>query len=231
MSGVKSLVLFDIDGTLVRGGPAKPAFRDALLRVFGTTGPIDTHSFSGKTDPQIARELLVEAGLDAPAVDRGLPELWDAYLAGLEAGLAGHPMDLLTGARDLVEHLAEEPDVALGLVTGNVERGAWLKLRSVGLESWFPVGGYGSDHEHRNHLPGIAVDRAQRHWGVSFQPDAVVVVGDTPRDVECGRWFGARTVAVCTGSYSAEDLAGCGAHHVLESFEDVEASVRAVLAS
>ncbi|MEZ4416262.1 MAG: haloacid dehalogenase-like hydrolase [Gemmatimonadota bacterium] len=226
---MRTLVLFDIDGTLVRGGPAKDAFRNALLRVYGTTGPIETHSFAGKTDPQIARELMVGAGIDEQDVDRGLPSLWEDYLDGLEAGLIGRPMDLLAGARELVARLSQDPEVALGLVTGNVERGAFLKLRSVALDTHFTVGGYGSDHEHRNELPAIAVERARRQWGRAFGPDAVVVVGDTPRDVECGRWFGARTVAVSTGNFTAEELASSGADAVLESFADIETSSRAVV--
>ena len=218
---MERLVLFDIDGTLVLGGPAKTAFTDALLSVFGTTGPIETHSFGGKTDGQIARELMVAAGIEPEEVDRGLPDLYDHYLDGLEAGLASQPMNLLPGAAELVEKLAAREDVALGLVTGNHQRGAWLKLGSVHLDHWFEVGGFGSDHEERNHLPGIAVDRADRHWGIRFAPEQVVVVGDTPADVECGQWFGARTVAVCTGHFDQPTLEATGPDAVLADFTEV----------
>jgi phosphoglycolate phosphatase-like HAD superfamily hydrolase len=88
---MKQLLLFDIDGTLVRGGPAKNVFQDALVRIYGTAGPIEAWEFSGKTDPQIARELLREAGLPDVEIDRGLSRLWDDYLVGLEAGLRIRP--------------------------------------------------------------------------------------------------------------------------------------------
>ena len=217
---MESLVLFDIDGTLVRGGPAKTVFTDALIAVFGTTGPVETHSFGGKTDGQIARELMEAAGLTTEEIDRGLPDLYDHYLSGLEAELLATPMNVLPGAADLVAILDERPDVALGLVTGNHRRGAQLKLGSVSLDAPFPIGGYGSDHEHRNHLPGIAVERADRHWGVKFDPRDVVVIGDTPADVECGQWFGARTVAVCTGHFDADTLSATGPDALLADFSE-----------
>jgi len=217
---MECLVLFDIDGTLVRGGPAKTVFTDALIEVYGTTGPVETHSFGGKTDGQIARELMELAGLPKEDIDRGLPALFQHYLDGLEAGLASTPMDLLTGAGELVAILEDHSDVALGLVTGNHRRGAQLKLNSVSLDAPFPIGGFGCDHEHRNHLPGIAVERADRHWGVSFDPRDVVVIGDTPADVECGQWFGAHTVAVCTGHFDADALVAAGADVVLADFSD-----------
>ena len=144
---MRRLVLFDIDGTLVRGGPAKDAFHQAMLSVYGTAGPIQDHDFSGKTDPQIARELLHRAGFDDERIDAGLPDLWDGYLTGLAEGLTSRPMEILTGVAALLDALDREGDVALGLLTGNIARGARLKLGSVGLHDRFAVGGYGSDHE------------------------------------------------------------------------------------
>ena len=144
------LLLFDIDGTLVSGGPAKEAFQLAMVEVFGTAGDIEVHEFAGKTDPQIARELLRGAGLDDPRIDRGLPALWDRYLAELEARLPALPMTVLPGVRALVDALeALQAEVALGLVTGNIAGGARLKLGSAGLDAPFPLGGFGSDAEER----------------------------------------------------------------------------------
>ena len=225
---MRTLVLFDIDGTLVAGGPAKGAFHHALLEVYGRAGPIDTHEFSGKTDPQIARELLRLDGLPDPDIDGGLGRLWEVYLGELEARLGEHPMTILPGVAALVEALDAETDVAVGLVTGNIAGGARLKLGSVGLPDW-PVGGFGSDHELRNELPGIAVRRAADAWGVSFPADRVVIVGDTPRDVECGRHHGTRTVGVATGNFTAAVLAEAGATRVLESFHDLDKSLAAFL--
>ncbi len=212
---VRELVLFDIDGTLLSGGPARGAFETALLEVFGTAGPIDGWEFSGKTDPQIARELLGAAGLSSEAIDEGLPSLWDRYLGEMEARLPGDPPVALPGVGVVLDRLEVLGDVAVGLLTGNVFQGAHLKLAAVGLGSRFAVGAFGSDREVRNELPEVAVGRAAAHWGVTFAPEQVVIVGDTPRDVECGRGYGTRTVAVATGRFRPDELRSAGADVVL----------------
>ncbi len=224
-----TLVLFDIDGTLVRGGPAKVAFETAMLETYGTAGAVDSFDFSGKTDPQIARELLTDAGLEDAAVDAGLAGLWDRYIGELEARIRDNPMRLLPGVAGLIEALDAEPDVALGLVTGNIIRGARVKLESVGLAGSFAVGGYGSDDEIREHLPAIALERAFEAWGVRFPAESTVIVGDTPRDVECGKHQGTRTVAVATGRIPRERLETTGADAVFDDFSDVASVMEALL--
>ena len=217
---MRSVILFDIDGTLVRGGPAKTAFVDAMSATYGTPGPLKEVSFAGKTDPQIARELLVAAGLDHQEIDRGFERLWDRYLANLEALLPGDPVDVLPGVVELLDALAGEDDVAVGLLTGNIQGGARLKLSSGGLWDHFGFGSYGSDHEERDELPAIAVGRAREIYGEVVSAELAVVVGDTPRDVACGKAGGTRTVAVATGTYTAGDLAASGPDHLLEDLSD-----------
>ena len=224
-----TLILFDIDGTLTRGGPAKVAFHTAMLETFGTAGAIESHDFSGKTDPQIVRELLTDAGLEDAAVDAGLAGLWDRYIGELEARITDNPMRLLPGVANLIEALDAEPDVALGLVTGNIIRGARVKLGSVGLAGFFAIGGYGSDHEIREHLPAIALERAFETWGVRFPAASTVIVGDTPRDVECGKHEGTRTVAVATGRIPRERLETTGADAIFDDFSDVASVIQALL--
>ncbi len=224
-----TLVLFDIDGTLVRGGPAKVAFETAMLETYGTAGAVDSYDFSGKTDPQIARELLTDAGLQDAAVDAGLAGLWDRYIGELEAHIGDNPMTLLPGVAGLIEALDAEPGVALGLVTGNIIRGARIKLGSVGLAGCFTVGGYGSDHEIRERLPAIALERAFEAWGVRFPAESAVIVGDTPRDVACGKYEGTRTVAVATGRIPRERLETTGADAVFDDFSDVASVMEALL--
>jgi len=226
---LRRLVLFDIDGTLLHGGPAKEAFHLALLEVYGTAGPIEGWEFSGKTDPQIARELLREGGVPDARIEEGFPLLWDRYLGELAERLPAQPTVALPGVGELLASLEGEVTVGLGLLTGNVARGAELKLGAAGLRRSFPVGAFGSDHEHRNVLPAIALERAARVWGVDFRGQEVVVVGDTPRDVECGRVHGLRTVAVATGRFSRETLAGTGADAVLDGFEDPGEALAAIL--
>ena len=224
-----TLILFDIDGTLVRGTAAKFAFETAMLETYGTAGPVDSYDFSGKTDPQIARELLSAAGLEDAVVEAGFAGLWDRYIGELESRIISNPMRLLPGVQSLIEALDAEPDVALGLVTGNIVRGARAKLGSVGLAEYFEVGGYGSDHEIREHLPAIALERAFEAWGVRFPPESAVIVGDTPRDVECGKHEGTRTVAVATGRIPRERLETTGADAVFDDFSDVRSVIEVLL--
>lgn len=225
---MKRLVLFDIDGTLLTGGPAKGAFETALRQVFGTAGPSGRHPFAGKTDPQIARELLRLAGFNDGEIESGFPALWEAYLSELEARLPESPMQVLPGVPEVLDQLARE-GVALGLLTGNILPGARLKLTSARLWHYFPVGAFGSDHEVREELTPVALQRARRHWGVAFSPKDAVVVGDTPRDVACGRLGGTRTVGVATGRHTPLELAEAGADEVLDSMRDVGAALTAIL--
>jgi phosphoglycolate phosphatase len=216
------LILFDIDGTLLTGGPAKGAFHLALLEVYGTAGPIESWEFSGKTDPQIARELLQEAGLADEEIDRGLPSLFRLYLQEMERRLPSEPTRTLPGVDVLLDALQNGGRTGLGIVTGNVSSGAELKLAAAGLGGRFQVGAFGSDHEIRNELPGIALRRARETWGIAFAPERVVVVGDTPRDVACGKYHGTRTVAVATGRFGPEALEAAGADVVLNDLSETE---------
>lgn len=224
------LLLFDIDGTLTRGGPAVTAFRIALERTYGTAGPVGDYDFAGKTDPRILRDLLGAAGLAPDEIDRGLPRFWVRYLAELEARIGADPVTVLPGVHTLIGKLAARDDVFLGLVTGNVADGARLKLRSAGLWHHFPVGGFGSDHEMRNELPRVALDRASRHWGRAFNGRESVIIGDTPRDMQCGRAVGAATVAVTTGRFSSGELRAAGADRILPDFSDTAAAVETLTA-
>ncbi len=222
------LILFDIDGTLLStGGAAREAFHAALLEVYGTAGPIDAHSFAGKTDPQIARELLSAAGLRDAEIDAGLDRLWAGYLARLERGLAnGSPPRVMPGVVPLLERLGDMEDrVTVALLTGNIVQGARIKLGAAGLWQHFRFGAYGSDDERRDRLPAIAVARAREHAGRSFEGGDVIVLGDTPSDVSCGRGLGCRAAAVATGPYDNGALRDAGADVVWDTLEDTDAVV------
>jgi len=223
------LLLFDIDGTLTVGGPGKKAFGIALERTYGTAGPIVNHDFSGKTDPLLLRELLTAAGRAPSEIEAGRAPFWEVYLAELEARLPADPVTVLPGVPELIGALAERRDVFLGLLTGNVRDGARLKLAARGLWERFPVGAFGCDHELRNELPRFALRRARARWGRNFRAEDTVVVGDTPRDVECGKAVGAVTVAVATGRFSAAELERARADRVLSGFADLRAAVAALL--
>src|SRR5688572_9945931 len=137
---MRRLILFDIDGTLLStDGAARRAFHAALIEVYGATGPIATHSFDGKTDPQIARELLSLEGLSDASIDRGLDRLFRSYLRRLATELAmpGHSTRLYPGVTTLLDALRPDPQICLALLTGNIAQGAALKLRSAGIADYF----------------------------------------------------------------------------------------------
>lgn len=224
---MRKLFLFDIDGTILStNGAAKRAFHRAMLEVFDGAGPIEDHDFSGKTDPQIARELLTLHGMESTAIDAGLASLWTAYLRELELELArpDHRSELMPGIHAALDALdARSGDVVNGLLTGNIAEGARLKLRSVGLDGRFAFGAYGSDAERRDALPAVAVERAHDHCGRRFAGKDIVIIGDTPHDMTCGRELGVFALGVATGSHEAEALWDAGADAVMTDLSDTDA--------
>jgi phosphoglycolate phosphatase-like HAD superfamily hydrolase len=224
------LVLFDIDGTLLTAGAApRRALEDALTAVYGAPGPATSHDFSGKTDPQIVRELLALAGLPRPQVEAGLERALAAYVERLGPYLREDPAArLLPGVAELVPRLAGEPRAALGLLTGNVASGARVKLAHFGLWEHFALGAFGSDDGDRNRLPAVALERAHERWGVRFAPERVFVVGDTPLDIAAGRAIGAVTVAVDTGRHPG-GLAAHAPDHLFQDLADWRSTLWPVL--
>ena len=225
------VVLFDIDGTLLAsGGVGRRAMEAALLTHFGTIGP--THyRYDGKTDRQIVRESMRHAGFSDADIDERMEPLLAEYLARLEQTITSElsGVRVHAGVTALLDALQERDDVLLGLLTGNIAPGASLKLRAAGLApERFRVGAFGSDHEHRPELPAIAQRRAAELLGCDVAGSTVVIIGDTPADVECGRGIGARAVAVATGHFTTADLAACEPYAVFEDFTDVDAAVRAI---
>ena len=225
------LVLFDIDGTLLwTDGAGRRAIHRALIEVFGATGPAD-HRFDGKTDPQIVRELMRDVGHDDAHIDARLQGLFIRYVQCLREELRdpAHPSKPLPGVTDLLDALARRSDVTLGLLTGNLVDGARAKLEAVGIDpDIFVVGAYGSDHELRPELPAIAQRRARARLGVDIAGPDIVVIGDTPADLQCGRDIGVRAIGVATGRYTTDDLAAQGAVAVFADLSDTDAVVRAI---
>lgn len=225
------LVLLDIDGTLLwTDGAGRRAIHDALLEVFGSTGPAD-HWFDGKTDRQIVRELMRLDGHDDAWIDSRMDALLERYAANLarELGHPDHPPRVYGGVTELLDALEARDDVVLGLLTGNLEVGAMGKLRAVGIDpARFRVGAYGSDHELRPELPAIAQRRACERLGVELAGEDIVVIGDTPADIACGRAIGARAIGVATGRYSVAELAEHEPSAVFEDLTDTAAVVASI---
>lgn len=228
---MRRLVLFDVDGTLVdSGGAGRAALRRAMVRVFGEAGPIDTCDFHGRTDPSIVRGLLRALDRDDAWIDARMPEVWPPYLELLAEELAARDGRArpYPGVAELLARLGEAAGVTMGLVTGNLEQGARRKLAAAGVRGPFEVGGYGSDAEHRDELPPVALRRAAER-GLRYEPREVWVVGDTPADVRCGRASGLRTMAVATGRHDVDTLREHGADVVFADLADADAVTEALL--
>lgn len=226
------LVLFDIDGTiLLSDGAGRRAIHDALREVFGGGVGPDAHRFDGKTDRQIVREAMRHEGHEDDAIDEHMQRLLERYLANLRRELRdpAHPPRLLPGVNALLDAVEAHEGMHLGLLTGNLAEGAAVKLEAVGIDfDRFAVGAFGSDAEHRPHLPEVAIRRAREELGLDLPGDRLVIVGDTPADVECGRAVGARAVAVATGRYGVEQLRACGPVAVFEDLSDTRAVMEAI---
>jgi phosphoglycolate phosphatase-like HAD superfamily hydrolase len=223
----KTLILWDIDGTLLHAaGAGMKALKIALSEVFGVSGTFEGISFAGRTDPLIVRDIFSRYEIEFnPAT---LSRYLDGYIAVLPRVLAEGNARVLPGVESILKRAGAHTHVVQGLLTGNIKRGAQAKLGFHGLWEHFPVGAFADDSEIRNELGPHALRRARDHWGVDFPPERVWIVGDTPHDIACGRAFGAKVVAVATGSSKAGDLAAHGPDAVLESLEDNDAFWRAI---
>jgi phosphoglycolate phosphatase-like HAD superfamily hydrolase len=206
----RAVLLFDIDGTLVRGhGAGRRLMEDAFAEVLGLgTASLAEVPFHGNTDPAIVR-----AGLDAlgfPASDALVTRILGDYVARLERAVTdARPFEALPGAKALCDILRGRGH-RLGLGTGNVEVAAWLKVRAVALGDAFDYGGFGSDHHERSALLAVGARRGAALLGQAYEACEVVVIGDTLRDIAAARAIGARVLAVATGGDDAETLAAAG---------------------
>jgi phosphoglycolate phosphatase-like HAD superfamily hydrolase len=205
--------LFDIDGTLLRtGGAGLQAMRTTMRQLFGVES-LARVEVRGRTDRAIVRDLFAAHCLaDSPDNWREFQSVYHAHLPSDLARCAG---TLLPGVRDGLTWLSERTDVALGLLTGNSQAAARIKLSHFELDHWFAFGGFGDRQVCRNEVAQEAIRAAQAHLAERFDRDRVWVIGDTPLDVESGRSIGARTVAVTTGGYLNDELAAANPDFLL----------------
>lgn len=218
---MRFLALFDIDGTLVSTrGKAFAALAAAFRQVVGAEPPLSGYSAAGKTDPQIVEELLVRAGVDDPTRQRLVERVLGRYRRLLPELLRPGHVELLPGVAQLLPALAAHPRVALGLLTGNLQDGARIKLELAGLWGHFRLGAFGSDASDRKQLLPFAWKRAEELLGERFPPERTVIVGDTPADVACAKAWHAKSIAVAGPSHEARDLVATGPDAVVPSLED-----------
>ncbi|MCB9600571.1 MAG: HAD family hydrolase [Sandaracinus sp.] len=219
---MKTVALFDVDGTLVTtGGAGRRAMRAAFGEVLDAPHALDDVKLGGKTDPMILREGLSVIGREFdPTL---VAEILARYLARLERELertAGY--HVFDGVRTMLDH-ADALSVAVGLGTGNVERGARLKLARGDLNARFAFGGFGSDAEDRTELVRAGATRGAQYLGVPLAECRVVVIGDTPRDVRAAHGIGAVCLAVATGGYANDALEKAGADLVVDRLDEPQA--------
>lgn len=218
---MRKLILFDIDGTLLHArGQGRENVMAILARIIGKPVTTEGVVFAGSTDPHIMRQVLQRNGVPEDEHKTLIPRILEAYTAYAQEALDPSRVEALAGACELVEYLHDHPDVQLGLLTGNVEAVAHTKVRAIGLDHHFPFGAFGSDHAERQALPAIAVERALAHTSIAFSGKDVVIIGDTPQDVLCGKALGVTAIAVSTGSYDRNTLATYEPDLILDSLAD-----------
>jgi phosphoglycolate phosphatase-like HAD superfamily hydrolase len=217
-----TVLLFDIDGTLVTtGGAGRRALERAFGAEHGRPDAISTLRLDGMTDPAIIRAGLahIQVAFSPETVDAVLSR----YVEFLEDEVAQVPSPRYRthdGMREALERVSGQAGVAVGLGTGNIRAGARIKLRRVLLDSFFSFGGFGCDAEHRSELIRRGAERGAELLGLPLSACRVVVIGDTPNDVSAARALGAECVGVGTGSFRPEQLKACGADH---AFQDLSA--------
>lgn len=218
-----TVFLFDIDGTILdAGGAGRRAMQAGFESVCpGCADAMEAVRFSGMTDPGIARAALTNAGL--PADDSRIQAVVGAYLERIELELHSAPPTLCEGAQVAIDLAHAQPRAAVGLGTGNHVDGARLKLTPVGLWDSFSFGGFGSDAEIRSDMLAVGRDRGLARLGTVSVETRVIVIGDTPRDIQAAAAIGALCLAVSTGSYDAEVLRDAGADRVVDRLDRPEA--------
>ncbi len=225
------LLLFDIDGTLMlSGGAGRRAIDRAFFELHGVTDAFGDIVPDGNTDPSIFREIFANHGLSEADDSSAFQEVVRRYVHHLPKEIeASDQAHLMPGVTPLLDHLAKADNVEMGLLTGNFESSARIKLDRFGLNPYFPFGAFGSDHGVRERLVPIAIQRAEVHFEESIGLGRhVVVIGDTPRDVDCARAHGTTAIGVASSRYSVDELEAAGAHHVMPTLEDIPAFMAAI---
>jgi phosphoglycolate phosphatase-like HAD superfamily hydrolase len=223
----KRLLLFDIDGTLIdSGGAGLQSLKDVLEQQFGVTDNLDGVEVAGKTDSGIVHQILRKQAIAVTAENTAA--FLARYLELLAHELPLREGRLLPGVKELLPRLQARPQNVLALLTGNLRRGAQLKLTHYGIWDFFEFGAFADDHHDRNELGPFAQQRAREKHAMDFAATAIDVIGDTPHDIACGKAIGARTIAVATGGFSRAQLEAHEPDVLVDDFSEVEAVMAAL---
>ncbi len=223
----KRLLLFDIDGTLIdSAGAGLQSLKDVLQQQFGVSDDLSGVEIAGKTDPGIVHQILHKQKIAVTAENTAA--FLDRYLELLARELPQRQGRLLPGVKELLARLQARPQIVLALLTGNLQRGAEIKLTHYGIWDFFEFGAFADDHHDRNQLGPFAQKRAREKHATDFTATEIDVIGDTPHDIACGKAIGARTIAVTTGSFSRTQLAAYQPDWILDDFSEVDATMAAL---
>lgn len=220
-------ILFDIDGTLIDSdGAGTRALDLAFEEIFSISCAFRDISMAGKTDLQILREGLKLHRIDTP--NGAVPAFFRTYIRHLRENIDPGKGYVKPGIKNALQSLSSNRGCILGLLTGNIEEGAMVKLKAFGLDTFFETGAYGDDSEDRNKLLPIALDKLYRRNSIEIDFRDCVVIGDTPQDIECSKPYGALAVAVATGPYGYSVLRDAGADVVFEDLSDTDRFISAL---
>ena len=217
----RKLVLFDIDGTLLTsGGAGERALRIAFRERFGIDDDLKNVEIAGRTDSGIARRMLATHRL--AGTPENIAAFLDTYVHHLALELPRTPGGLLPGTLPLLEALRNDNQFVLGLLTGNLQRGAELKLVRYGIWHFFEFGAFADDHHDRNELGRFACTRASERHGCDFPAEYIYVIGDTPHDIACAHAINACGIGVATGTFTRKHLEQAGADVVFDDLAEMQ---------
>lgn len=222
------LILFDIDKTLIKSSKGhSTAFSEAFKIVYGIDTTIDIINPHGMTDQQIIIEVLKKNGLDEQTIKSKLEECMKVMVDSFNKIVAKDEIIVLNGVQELLEEINKH-NVLMGLVTGNLEPIARGKLKKVGLNHYFKVGGFGSDDINRTNLVRLAIKRSEENFDFKFDNN-VFLFGDAPQDMIAGKGANIRTVGVTTGIYSKKELENAGADFILNNLKNINKVLKIIL--
>ena len=215
------LVLFDIDGTLVKGfkGHGR-AFSEGFKKVYGVDATVDTIGVQGMTEQQVIIEVLKQHGLNEEEIKSKIEECMRVMIDYFKKIVATDEIILLDGVQELLRQLKDR-DILMGLVTGNLKPIGKGKLGKVNIDYYFKIGGFGNDDVDRANLARLAIERAKKYYGFQFNNN-VFLFGDAPQDMKAGKEVGVKTIGVATGVYSKEQLEDAGADFTLKNLKNTE---------
>lgn len=224
---MKKLLLWDIDGTLIwGGGGGERALVIAMDETFGIEADLTAIDYSGRTDKRIGEMLMQHYNI--PITPERVHDFIESYLKHLAEQMPLGETLIHPGVLDILETMHAREDILQGLLTGNMVRGAQIKLEHFNLWHFFTFGGFADDSPIRNEIAPHAFRRGIEKAGYDFPPESVYVVGDTPHDIECGKIIGANTIAVATGTYNLQALEAHSPTAAFENFCDTDTFFRII---